>query len=451
MTSHARAVAGVAGLLLALAPTVARGNGRPPATTSVHVRPGVPDDIYLAVTFGLLVSHDGGCSFRWVCEDNIGYGGTFDPKYEVATDGTIYAATFAGLRVSHDGGCSFETATADLPRGDANRFAELWVDAIDLGADGTAWVGTAETAGPNDVYRSTDGGHAWTAMGLATATIWWKSIVVAPSDGARVYVAGYELAHPDDGVPDPTAHLRRTDDGGATWNALPLTDVTTASTPVVKVAAIAPDDADTLWLRSVAAAAPNGDVLYRSTDGGNTWQEVLSPGAAIGDVLVQADGTVLAAVPGVGLMASTDGGVSFALQGVPPRLGCLAQADDGDLLACGANWDPDFQALGRSVDGEAWSKVFRFVEMAGPVTCPAGTVQHDVCEIEQWPSIERQFAVTGVSCGEPEVDGAPAVDARVDDDGGGGGCCQGGAGGAAAPAGLVVVGVGALRRRRARR
>lgn len=449
MTAPRRVAAVLGGLLLALAPAAARANGRPPATTSVHGRPGSADDIYLAVTFGLLISHDGGCSFRWVCEDNIGYGGTFDPKYEVAADGTIYAATFAGLRVSHDGGCSFQTATATLRPGDPNRFADLWVDAIDLASDGDAWVGTAETAGPNDIYRSTDGGVTWLAMGQATPTIWWKSVAVAPSSGDRVYIAGYELAHPDAGVPEPTAHLRRTSDGGASWTELPLTGVATASTPVVKIAAVAPDNPDVLWLRSLAAAAPSGDVLYRSDDGGTTWQDVLSPGAAIGDVVVQADGTVLAAVPGVGLMASTDGGVSFALQGTPPRLGCMTQTSAGDLLACGANWDPDFQALGRSSDGESWSKVFRFVEMAGPLHCPAGTAQHDVCEVEQWPAIARQFAVTGVSCEGPVVDGAPP-DARADDGGGGGGCCQG-SGGTAGPVLVALLAGGGLRRRRARR
>src|SRR4051812_15404808 len=90
---------------------VANGNGRPPLTTGVHFRPGDPHSLYVATTFGLLISHDDGCTFRWVCETNIGYGGIFDPLYEVTADGSIFATTFTGLRVSRDGGCSFTTVT----------------------------------------------------------------------------------------------------------------------------------------------------------------------------------------------------------------------------------------------------------------------------------------------------------------------------------------------------
>jgi hypothetical protein len=72
-----RSLAIVAALLY---PAAALANGRPPLTNGVHFRPGDNHSLYVATTFGLLVSHDDGCSFRWICEQNIGYGGTFDPK-----------------------------------------------------------------------------------------------------------------------------------------------------------------------------------------------------------------------------------------------------------------------------------------------------------------------------------------------------------------------------------
>src|SRR5690606_19038259 len=58
----------------------AHANGRPPATNGVYLHPGDPDAVFVRSTFGLLVSRDGGCSFRWICERAIGYGGEFDPK-----------------------------------------------------------------------------------------------------------------------------------------------------------------------------------------------------------------------------------------------------------------------------------------------------------------------------------------------------------------------------------
>ena len=54
-----------------------------------------------------------------------------------------------------------------------------------------------------------------------------------------------------------------------------------------------------------------------------------------------------------------------------PQLACLAQRPDGTLLGCGANWEPDYKAVARSVDnGATWEKVWRFVEIAGAVSVP---------------------------------------------------------------------------------
>ena len=101
----------------------AHANGRFPSSQSVHFRPADADDIYLATTFGLLVSHDDGAHFHWICEKGVGYEGSFDPHYRVGIDGTIYASTYNGLRVSRDGGCTFELATESLPMGDPGRIA----------------------------------------------------------------------------------------------------------------------------------------------------------------------------------------------------------------------------------------------------------------------------------------------------------------------------------------
>ena len=95
-------------------------------------------------TFGLFVSPDG-CHFYWLCENDIGYGGEFDPAYAVTPTGAILATTFHGLRVSHDGGCSFATATAQLPPSNPGNISELYIDAVDVGPTGDVWVGTADT------------------------------------------------------------------------------------------------------------------------------------------------------------------------------------------------------------------------------------------------------------------------------------------------------------------
>jgi hypothetical protein len=438
---------------LAAAGGTAHANGRPPATVDVHVREGSTGDIYLATTFGLLISHDDGCSFRWVCEQAIGYGGTFDPKYRIARDGTIYATTFDGLRVSRDGGCTFSTALVHHNPS----LSGVWVDAIDLGPEDDVWIGTAESGGSNDVYHSTDTGRTFTAMGLRTSTIWWKSIRVAPGDAGRIYVSGYQVASapadldalpPDQRPPGPAAFLMRSDDAGAHWAPAPLAQLLTATTPVVLIEAVDPQNADVVYARSVGANPPSGDRLYRSTDAGATWSEVFASVDAIRRVMFTADHRVMVATTGSGIHESADG-VAFTPLGISIQTACLDQRGDGTFFACGTNWEPDFKALARSSDAAGWQKTFRFSELAGPVECPHTTAQYQQCELVAWPVLREQFGATPPACAAAEIDAAtPPVG------GGDGGCCGAGSGGgggaaAAAFAGAALVAV-IVRRRRPR-
>jgi hypothetical protein len=436
-----------AGLAVVLAAGLAHANGRPPLTNGVKLAPNDPHSLYVATTFGLLVSHDDGCTFRWACEANVGYGGIFDPKYGIATDGTIFASTFTGLRVSRDGGCSFTTATAELPTNDPNRIADLWIDALDIGPTGEIWVGTAESGKPNDVFVSADNGSTFSSRGVLSSTIWWKSVRVAPSNAMRVYIAGYEV-----GGATPVAHLLRSDDDGEHWTRSPLTGVTFGSTPIVLAVAVDPTNQDIVFVTSVGANGA-GDLVYRSTDGGMTFAQVLAAGGNVRDFVIVDAHTVLVAtwvtsgqaIAGGPAYRSSDGGHTFRPMAGAPQLACLAPRSDGTLIGCGANWDPDHMAIARSTDGGAtWQKVWRFVELAGPITCADGTVEHDVCAVQQWPALQQQFATTGPTCGAVVVDGAadgaPGPKHH-------GGCCDSGAN----PIGagwVIVVGIVVLRRRR---
>ncbi len=399
----------LAALLIALAsaPNV-EANGRFPATVNVHDRPDDDQMLLLPVTFGLLMTKDNGASFRWVCEDAIGYGGTFDPDYAIAADGAIWATTFSGLKVSRDGGCVWSEIGAPLEN--------QWVGDVEIGPDGTVWAATSSGGMPNDVFASKDGGATFASMGLFDDTAWWKSLRVAPGDAKRIYVTGYLVSQdlPDGGMGGPAALLRRSVDGGDTWEELPVADFAFGSQPQLFIEAVSPSDPDIVFARVLGAVSPLGDAIYRSTDGGQSWERVLEMGDTISAFIVRADGdTVIAA--SVGRCAedpmdatkgcvriSTDGGVNWAAAAQEPKMACLTERSDGVLFACGANWEPDNFALGRSTDGQTWEKVFRFSEMAGPLSCPAGTVQFDVCEALNWPSIAEQFGV-GATDGPPDA------------------------------------------------
>jgi len=432
--------------IVAAAAAPARANGRFPASTNVFTRPGDPDDLYLALTFGLMLSHDDGAHFYWVCEGNIGYGGDFDPKYEIARDGTIYATTYQGLRVSRDGGCTFTTAAESQPDG-PDKLGAIWVDAIDLDADGGVWVGTAENGVTNAVFHSTDGAHTFTRTGLESTTAWWKSVIVAPSDAQRIYVTGYQVA------PTTEVFLYRSTNGGTDFAPLPLTGVALGGNPLVLVEGVDPADPAIVYLRSVGAGGPAHDLLYRSVDSGDTWTMVLDAPDTMraftirsnGDVVV---GSLLSDDPERGCTyRSTDRGVTFTSCEHGPKMACITERGDGELFSCGANWDPDLFTLGRSEDAEAWTEVVRFHEMSGPLQCAAGTPQHDTCELRQWPQIREQFQVTG------PVDGGASEtpDAGTTPPGNPPGCCDSSGGGAATVILVVLVGAGLAWRGRRRK
>src|SRR5260370_37900776 len=171
----------------ALAAPAAHANGRGPLTNGIFFRPGDPHSLYVRSTFGLLISHDDGCTLYWVCEPDVGYAGADDPMIAIAADGTIFAGTHTnGVRISRDGGCSFTTVGAPLP-------PSSWVDALDIGPTGEGWTATANTGAADDVFASTDNGRTFQSRGLASGTVWYKSLKIAHSNAQRVYVAGYQL------------------------------------------------------------------------------------------------------------------------------------------------------------------------------------------------------------------------------------------------------------------
>ncbi len=434
-----------------LAAGVAHANGRSPQTIGIYPKPGEPQTLYLQTTFGLLSTTDEGCTFRWMCEQSIGYGGTWDPYYAIGSDGTIFATTFEGLRISRDGGCTFETATASLPMNDPNRIADIWIDALDIGPTGEIWVGTAETGHTNDVFVSLDNGMTFTSRGMLSPEIWWKSVKIAPSNPSIVYITGYQVAG------TPQAYAYRTENGGMDWTPSPLTGVMYASTPVIRIKAVDPTNPDIVYMASEGANPPSGDRLYRSTDGGQTWTEVLATTSTIHDVVIRDAQHVIIAtqikttssIMGGTAYQSSDGGMTFAPLDGAPQLACVAKRADGTLFGCGANWDPDFKAVARSTDGGAtWDKVWRFVEIAGAVQCGEGTIQHDTCDVALWdcPScqtdLKRQFGAKGPSCGAAGAD--PAVPPKKPP---GGGCCDAGEGAADSLVWLLVLGWWITRRR----
>jgi photosystem II stability/assembly factor-like uncharacterized protein len=146
------------------------------------------------------------------------------------------------------------------------------------------WIGTGEAnifrssqAGCG-VYKSTDSGKTWQHMGLAdTYTI--PRIVIHPKDPDIVYVAasGHEWTF------NPERGVHKTTDGGKTWQK--VLSVSSESGAIDLV--MDPKDSETLfaatWQRirlrwNDPRNKPDyaGSGIHRSTDGGKTWKQINS-------------------------------------------------------------------------------------------------------------------------------------------------------------------------------
>jgi photosystem II stability/assembly factor-like uncharacterized protein len=141
------------------------------------------------------------------------------------------------------------------------------------------WVGTGENVGGrhvgygDGVYRSRDGGTSWERVGLEGSEHIAK-IVVDPRDSEIVYVAAQGPLWSAGGE----RGLYKTSDGGATWRQILGGGEYTGVTDLV----MDPRDPDVLYaathqrLRTVAALINGGPEsgIHASRDGGATWREL---------------------------------------------------------------------------------------------------------------------------------------------------------------------------------
>jgi photosystem II stability/assembly factor-like uncharacterized protein len=229
------------------------------------------------------------------------------------------------------------------------------------------------------VWKTTDFGRTWDPIFDDQPTGSIGDVAVAPSDPNIVYVASGEgIQRPDLSVGDG---IYRSSDAGKTWTRLGL-----AAGQQMGGLAIDPHDPDRVFVAVLGHPyGPNPERgVYRSTDGGKTWEKVLYKDENTGAVQVTLDPTNPQIVyadlwagrqgpwengawdgPNSGLYKSADGGSTWhqLTQGLPTtaqglsRIGfCIAPSDPSRLYAtveAGASG-----GIYRSDDGgESWQKL----------------------------------------------------------------------------------------------
>ncbi|MEO8704013.1 MAG: hypothetical protein ABI867_28440 [Kofleriaceae bacterium] len=434
-------------ILIALAGQ-ALANGRAPGSSTINFQRGNESHIAAGMTFGVVLTEDNGATWSWMCEEAIGYGGTYDPDYAFTPTGSIFATTFDGLKVNRDG-CVYDGSVLS-PSAPVKFFS-----AVTVATDGTIYAANTDDL-DGKIYKSTDDGASF-PVGVTipdSVKTWWQSLESAPSSPQVVYLFGYRFTA---GQPKQFFMLR-SGDAGVTYTPLPGSGTDTPngiavmSSSVIEIAAISKSDPNLVYARVTLSDNAISDALYRSTNGGQSWTKILELQGSIAFV-VRGNGDIVAGTQAKGSFVSTNQGgtgvigTDWTPLAGAPHINCLGENSAGEVWACTQNYGeaPNTDSFGimKTTDLTNWTGVLKFQDLKEPRACPAGTVQKDKCDSTLWCGLCAQLGCdANRECpGDPVPDGTLQVEP--------GGCCSTGSDGLP---GLLVLGIAvamvSLRRRR---
>ncbi len=206
---------------------------------------------------GVYRSTDGGQNWEEVVSDRICRALAVSPAYAADRTAWVSESTYSsalGLYVTGDGGDTWTSLAPGVHAG-------ILVPSPNYAVDRTLFAGTQDAG----LQRSTDGGTGWTQVLTQPVT----ALAVSPAFGAsRTVVAGVRA--------DPFAagELYRSTDGGDGWQRLETGIPPTAGGELLTLSAlIFAHDGSVLAGVYYGAEEGNGAV-YRSVNGGDTWQPV---------------------------------------------------------------------------------------------------------------------------------------------------------------------------------
>jgi MYXO-CTERM domain-containing protein len=376
----------------------AEAHGRFPELGRISFHP-TNDDIYLVRgTFGLVLTRDGGATFRWICPTVFSGRWTEDPAITIAEDGSFVVGIFDGLSRSPDDGCSWTMPSADLTE-------EVVID-VTRTADATRLFALQSSGGvDNGLWSSTDSGATWAATNPAIDPILFETIEVAPSDPMKVYLTG---AYPPSVDMPRRPFVYASADGGVTFDSVAFTDFRDGDRNVYLLG-VDPLDPDRLF---ILVRATMDDRVYESTDAGQTFDEIFTVPTLDGFAWSDDGMTVwIGSGTNTTLYRSTNGGSTFDVLRDDISVSCLGVRGD-ELFVCADNFADGF-ALGSSTDdGVTIDPVFVLADIGGLVECSADADTPTVCT-DELDDLARDLGLAGDG-GVP--DGGPdgSVDGGVD-------------------------------------
>ncbi len=239
-------------------------------------------------------------------------------------------AASGGVFKTTDGGVHWSPVFDDQP------VASIGALAVAASDPNVVWAGTGEAfirsnvSIGNGIYRSTDAGKTWTHMGLDRVGRIAR-IAIDPRNPDVVFAAAMGHSY----GPQRERGIFRTTDAGRTWQQVLFVDENTGASDI----AIDPNNSRVLfagaWTLEIhtwgRSSGGPGSGLYVSRDAGGTWQKLTGHGLPAGPV----GKTAVAIAPSnsnrIYALIETADGVSF--DGKPAERGELWRSDDG-----GENW-----------------------------------------------------------------------------------------------------------------
>lgn len=372
-----KSIAALCLALVALAwPSASHANGRFPRANQLLVDPSDSSHLVLRATYGILISHDAGKTFGWVCESALDLTGDLDPAVAVFEDGGIVAGFSRDLRVSRADGCSW-------PSPFSNGSKENLVDATGDPSDLTsALFVSRRTDSAQQAHLLLANQDLSTPTPLGTPLgddLSPLTLEVAPSMPERIYVTAIAA--------DFSSVLLRSDDRGESWQRLPIEPHPTLP---AFIAAIDPVDADRVYLRLDDSIS---DFLLVTDDGGATFSDVFSFDTEMLGFALSPDGThVAVGGPAQGLFLATAEALEFERSPAPiANLSCLKWTDEA-LFACG-NETADGFTLATSADGgKNFSPLFHIADLT-PLSCDAKTDVGERCG-DAWPDMAKRLGIS---------------------------------------------------------
>lgn len=356
-------------------------------------------------SFGLLWQDSDAGAWQWLCHEAVTRDGAIiAPRYAFSASGAVLSAV-PSLEQTREPGIPVYR-TEDLCSWDPVDGLDD-VPVIDVSTDPSdpalAIAIASDTAGGSggSIHRSIDGGQGFTSV-VTSGARFYRSVVHSPGGEAWVAASWYS---------PPGAWALHSTDGGQTWTevVLPVQDVD------------ADVDADVLLADETGAwfaVGPfrNDRLLHVAPDGTTT--VVAEPGVELTDLARSGDGTLWLAGNADTYLQLDPSGLLTPLESAPTGQGIQVS---GDILRLATRSRLDGTQIAESTDrGNSFTRTFHLSELTAPPNCPAATHVAVRCE-PLWPELEARLPFPpdedspddsgtsgpdGTDTAEPQTDGA---------------------------------------------